>query len=374
MPKQLETILYVEDGATAAGIKNTCEQYNSIKEYAFILHDKDTDGDGNPIKSHFHLYCRFGNTNVSIKEFADWFNVTQNKVEKIKAKRNSQFHVLKYYLHRDYPEKYQYAVADILGNMDVPAILTNGISETRREEIIKDCAAGIITPKNFDQHVSPEEYTRNYKDMKNAWDYYEHQRREEYGYYRNMRTIFVTGHSGVGKTTTAMLFAKDNGLERLIAEMERRKLLLAGAGCENIDEYNAHADEPLQRIIFACDEVAELLDKTGRDKDGKALVDALVSALSKIARLGRAFGIHLFLATQRPDAGVLIGQIKNNIPFRICGVADSTLSMIILDCPDAASLIPKNAHGRFLLHDGTVFQAYWCSKDDMNRELEVSSI
>ena len=117
MAKQLETILYVEDGATAAGIKNTCEQYNSIKEYAFILHDKDTDEDGNPIKPHFHLYCRFGSTNVSIKEFADWFNVTQNKVEKIKAKRNSPFHVLKYYLHRDYPEKYQYDVGDILGNM-----------------------------------------------------------------------------------------------------------------------------------------------------------------------------------------------------------------------------------------------------------------
>ncbi len=161
-------------------------------------------------------------------------------------------------------------------------------------------------------------------------------------------------------------------LEHLVAEIERRKTLLVRAGYENIDEYNAHADTPLQPIIFACDEVAELLDKTGRDKDGKALVDALVSALSKIARLGRAFGIHLFLATQRPDAGVLIGQIKNNIPFRICGVADSTLSMIILDSPDAATRIPANTHGRFLLHDGTLFQAYWCSKDDMSIELEGS--
>ena len=79
---------------------------------------------------------------------------------------------------------------------------------------------------------------------------------------------------------------------------------------------------------------------------------------SCIARQGRAFGIHLILATQRPDATILTGQIRNNIDCRICGRADNVLSQIILDSTEAADRIPKDAQGRFLKHDGTVFQGY----------------
>ena len=51
--------------------------------------------------------------------------------------------------------------------------------------------------------------------------------------------------------------------------------------------------------------------------------------------------------------------------FRVCGRADSVLSSIILDNTDAADLIPKDARGRFLLHDGTIFQAYWFEESDL---------
>ena len=78
-----------------------------------------------------------------------------------------------------------------------------------------------------------------------------------------------------------------------------------------------------------------------------------------LARLGRAFGIHLILATQRPDANILPGQIKNNMDFRVCGRAESVLSGIILDNTSAAEQIPKDARGRFITGDGTVFQAYY---------------
>ena len=111
--------------------------------------------------------------------------------------------------------------------------------------------------------------------------------------------------------------------------------------------------------IFACDELAEMLDKTGLTKDQKEIVNKIEGLLSTIARQGRAFGIHLILATQRPDSTILNGQIKNNINCRICGRADNVLSMIILDKTDAADQIPEDAQGRFLLHDGTMFQAYW---------------
>ena len=148
-------------------------------------------------------------------------------------------------------------------------------------------------------------------------------------------------------------------LDKLVDELHKRISLFKELGCDNIDEYNNHFDDYLPRIIFACDEVAELLDKTGLDKQEKEIISKYESNIATIARLGRAFGVHLILATQRPDANIISGQIKSNIDMRICGRADDTLSRIILDKTDAKDLISKNAQGRFLTNSDELFQAYY---------------
>ena len=79
----------------------------------------------------------------------------------------------------------------------------------------------------------------------------------------------------------------------------------------------------------------------------------------------RAFGIHLILAMQRPDATIIPGQIRNNMDFRVCGRADSVLSQIILDNTSAAEQIPKDARGRFITGDGTVFQGYLFDEEQL---------
>jgi len=150
-----------------------------------------------------------------------------------------------------------------------------------------------------------------------------------------------------------------NMLRTLLEVLQERKYLFAKLGCPNLDEYNRLTGEQLARHIVACDEVAEFLDKTGLTKEDKAAIDSIVSQLSTIARLGRAFGIHLILATQRPDANLIPGQIRNNLDGRICGRADNVLSQIILDSTAAADQIPKDSRGRFLTYDGTLFQAFW---------------
>ena len=158
-----------------------------------------------------------------------------------------------------------------------------------------------------------------------------------------------------------MCFEEQSTLElltELTEELERRKEKLSASGQPNIDRYNEATGENLKRYIFACDEVAEMLDKTGLTKEQKETVGKIESRLSMIARQGRAFGIHLILATQRPDANILSGQIKNNLNIRICGRADHVLSQIILDSTEAADQIPDYAQGRFITQDGTVFQAY----------------
>ena len=99
------------------------------------------------------------------------------------------------------------------------------------------------------------------------------------------------------------------------------------------------------------------------DKDQKAIINQIEANFSTIARLGRAFGIHLIFATQRPDADILKGQIKNNIGYRICGRADKVLSQIILDNSEASDKISPNDQGMFLMNTGVLFKAYYVEDD-----------
>lgn len=158
-----------------------------------------------------------------------------------------------------------------------------------------------------------------------------------------------------------MCFTEDDllyTLDQLAAVLEYRKERLSDTGCKDLDAYNEATGENLPRLVFACDEVAELLDKTGRSKEDRERLGKIENRLATLARLGRAFGIHLILATQRPDVNIIPGQIRNNMDFRVCGRAESVLSQIILDNSSAAEQIPKDARGRFITGDGIVFQGY----------------
>lgn len=155
----------------------------------------------------------------------------------------------------------------------------------------------------------------------------------------------------------------DSQLTQILDEMERRRSLLVSSQTSNIGDYNTKAATSLPRLIVACDEIAEVLDKTGLTKEEKELVGRVESKLSTIARQGRAFGIHLVLSTQRPDAEILKGQIKNNIGYRVCGRADKILSNIILDKPDAADTITLQDQGMFLTNTDVLFQAYYVEDD-----------
>lgn len=153
---------------------------------------------------------------------------------------------------------------------------------------------------------------------------------------------------------TALLDA----LNDLAATVEERRALFVEAGCVNLDDYNEKTGNALERFVLACDEIAELTDKTGLSKEAKELVSKIEARLSLIARQGRAFGLHLVIATQRPDATVISGQIRNNLTYRVCGRADDVLSRIILDNTAAADHIPKDAQGLFINNNGTVFRGY----------------
>lgn len=112
-------------------------------------------------------------------------------------------------------------------------------------------------------------------------------------------------------------------------------------------------------------ETSMILDTTGRDKEGKAAISVITNKLLAIGRLGRALGIHLLVATQRPDVGSVPGSLKAQLDGRICGhTADAQSSIVILDDGSAANLpaIP----GRFIIRNGSetddIVQAYYYHK------------
>ncbi|HET7827773.1 MAG TPA: DNA translocase FtsK [Candidatus Saccharimonadales bacterium] len=125
-----------------------------------------------------------------------------------------------------------------------------------------------------------------------------------------------------------------SALKWAVAEMERRLKTFAEFKQRDIQGYNAlKKEEGMPHIVIVIDELADLMMVASRD------VEALIA---RIAQKARAAGIHLVLATQRPDANIVTGIIKANVPAQIAfAVKDQINSRIIIDQPGAEKLLGK---------------------------------
>ena len=122
-------------------------------------------------------------------------------------------------------------------------------------------------------------------------------------------------------------------LSGLIREMMDRYRKLEEMGVRNIDAYNQKAPDPLPYIVTAVDELADLMMTSSVEVEQK---------LCRLAQLGRATGIHLVVATQRPSVDVLTGLIKANFPSRVSFALTSQVdSRTILDTAGAEKLLGK---------------------------------
>ncbi|MCR4337426.1 MAG: DNA translocase FtsK [Candidatus Omnitrophica bacterium] len=118
----------------------------------------------------------------------------------------------------------------------------------------------------------------------------------------------------------------------VVSEMEHRYTTLSKAGVRNIKGYHAKGNK-LPYIIIVIDELADLMQVSAK---------TIESAITRLAQLSRAVGIHLILATQRPSVDVITGVIKANFPARISfKVASKVDSRTVLDMNGAENLIGK---------------------------------
>jgi len=132
-------------------------------------------------------------------------------------------------------------------------------------------------------------------------------------------------------------------LQKVVSEMERRYELFSHTGTRNIEGYNDYIKRQnaaenekqplLPYIVVIVDELADLMMVASSDVE---------DAITRLAQMARAAGIHLIIATQRPSVDVITGVIKANIPSRIAfAVSSQTDSRTILDMGGAEKLLGR---------------------------------
>ncbi len=162
------------------------------------------------------------------------------------------------------------------------------------------------------------------------------------------KVVEMTIYNGIPHLLSDVITTPKEAISALkwgVAEMNRRYQLLAKASCRNIGQFNAKVKdgsieysklEPVDKkrmpyIVIIIDELADLMLSVGKE-----LEDEIV----RIAQKSRAIGIHLILATQRPEAKVVTGLIKSNMPSRIALMVNSGMdSRIIMDDKGAEDLL-----------------------------------
>ena len=127
-------------------------------------------------------------------------------------------------------------------------------------------------------------------------------------------------------------------LQWAVAEMMRRYSIMSESGARDIASYNRVIEgnperKKLPQIVVVIDELADLMLVAAKEVE---------ESICRVAQMGRAAGVHLVIATQRPSANVITGLMKANIPSRIAfAVASAMESRIILDTSGAEKLVGR---------------------------------
>ena len=161
-------------------------------------------------------------------------------------------------------------------------------------------------------------------------------------------------------------------LQWAVTEMMRRYKAMSDAGVRDLESYNAimenqsEESKKLPQVVVIIDELADLMLVAAKEVE---------ESICRIAQMGRAAGIHLVIATQRPSADVITGLMKANIPSRIAfSVASAMESRIILDTQGAEKLVGKGDMLYAPIGDGKPKRVQGCYVSDAEVEAVASYV
>lgn len=219
-----------------------------IKDYAYIIHDKDVDDRGVLKEPHIHLALRFNNA-YDTKHISQWFSVPEQYISKVKGK---WVDLLKYLTHKNALGKFQYSDDEVVSNFDFLEEIKNNDKpkdrsrDERKFDIINKIVSGEIREYNYYTYISIEEYDKYKKSIDNAFRY----RLDSIkGVERQMECIFITGDSGTGKTSYAKQIAKDRGFS----------IFISSGSNDPLDDYKGQDCIILDDLRPSCMGLSDLL-------------------------------------------------------------------------------------------------------------------
>lgn len=154
------------------------------------------------------------------------------------------------------------------------------------------------------------------------------------------KRVELIGYNGIPHLLAPVIVDIDRvvgALQWMMREMDSRYHKFAAAGARNLDDYNARmqlrGERKLPTLVIVIDEMADLMMLAQNETE---------AAISRLAQMARATGLHLIIATQRPSTDIITGNIKANFPSRIAfAVASNTDSRVVLDQPGAEHLLGR---------------------------------
>ena len=245
---------------------------------------------------------------------------------------------------RDNPSKVSFAVGkdiggnNIVGNIaKLPHLLIAGTTGSGKSV----CTNSLIISLLY--KATPEEVRLIMVDPKMV----------ELGIYNGIPHLLIPVVTDPKKAAGALQWA--------VVEMMKRYRAFSEIGVRDLASYNAHAAktddmEKMPQIVVVIDELADLMLVAAKEVE---------ESICRVAQMGRAAGMHLIIATQRPSADVITGLMKANIPSRIAfAVASSLESRIILDTTGAEKLVGRGDMLYFPLGSGKPQRVQGCLISD----------
>lgn len=219
--KMIEIQQQVRFGFTPDFVAGLCK-WSVVKDYAWILHDKDHDNSDN-----FHIHCllRFKDSVPTSAILAKIKGVADvQHLERIKGGWKS---ALAYLIHLNAPDKFQYDESEVHSNYDWSVEAKEAVKpKMRLEQIIKSISDGTIKRYNKDEYITIDEWVKYEKKIESAFRYQDEllMHRKD----RNMEVFYICGDAGTGKTTLAKKFCNDRF----------STFFISGGGSDFLDGYN----------------------------------------------------------------------------------------------------------------------------------------
>lgn len=166
-------------------IQETCMKYKTIKQWAYILHDKDDT------RPHYHIYLNFGNSSCDSKMVASWFDIPENFIEKVKGRKTD---VLLYLTHGNDSQKnkHQYSPSEVHANFDFEV-------EIESAKILGDFEHFSYAQQlQYVNSLPLSEKAQMYTKLKKLWEL--HCQCLTLKTDRKLQVVFVCGKGGTGKT------------------------------------------------------------------------------------------------------------------------------------------------------------------------------